>query len=36
VTREALVSSLVSPGMRVEGVSEAEPTLEDVFLTLAA
>jgi ABC-2 type transport system ATP-binding protein len=36
VTRDALVSSLVSPGMRVEGVSEAEPTLEDVFLTLAA
>jgi ABC-2 type transport system ATP-binding protein len=36
LTRDALVSSLVDQHMRVERVSGAEPTLEDVFLTLAA
>ena len=35
VDRDALVSSLADPELRLKGVSAAEPTLEDVFLTLA-
>jgi ABC-2 type transport system ATP-binding protein len=36
MSREALAARLADQAVKVKGVSAAEPTLEDVFLTLAA